>query len=147
MARNISTSGREVITLKQTRQTDKGFQCVAKGFSGASVTPTSPIIVDQVGNDLADMQIEHLGASKLEFWRSINSSDPVNFDTDLGKVPDGETPDHSNLKWRYIATLILGEEGTTEIPDDVLKVLSKSRYAKIEKVRGVEITLLHAYAV
>ena len=130
--------------LLPARMTKDGYQQTVPGFVGGSDAPSSPVIKDTAGTRLFDYRIEHDGCTKISIWRSKNSLDPVNAVN--GVVPEGESPDYSNIKWKYMGEMILCE-GEEELPQLLLNELSRSRYIKIDVVRGAPIILAHDYGI
>jgi len=131
-------------TLVPTRVSKNGYQQTVPGFMGGSDVPSSPVIKDTAGTRLFDYRIEHAGVTKISVWRSKNSLDPVNAVD--GVVPEGETPDYSNIKWVFMGEIIL-TDGKEELEQSLLGELSRSRYIKIDVVRGAPILLAHDYGI
>ena len=112
--------------------------CIVPGFVSAEIVLTSPLYIEMAG--VTTLRIQHDGNTVLDIWRSINALNPVNWDEILGGVPEGESPDYSNLEFEYVGEYRL-KKNETEIPAGFIQEMRGSRVGKLEVVSGADISL------
>ncbi len=121
----VPTTNGTLLALQEVTVTPQGAMCTNPGVIGGAEVPQSPVVYDTLGANLRDVLADTPGAARVEWWRSIESADPV--------APG----DFSNIRWLFIGFQEIREPGVHPPPRGFLDMAAASRYLKLDPTAGV----------
>ena len=137
-----------LVQAKKIKTTADGALVTTPEMIKGTFTPSSPVQIDMTGRFFSSLALKGAGAMHMEYFRSVNSPDPVNQDAIDAAIAAGTAipaMDLSNVEWKYVGEEFIEHAPFHFVRQDIVGAINRSRYVQINLVRGGPLQEVYPY--